>query len=44
LYTASRDRFIKLWEINYNESKVIISSNPQSSLRANFDEHTDWVN
>jgi WD40 repeat protein len=35
LLTASRDRLIKLWHIDYNKKE---------SLLANLDSHTDWVN
>lgn len=35
LFTASRDRLIKLWHIDYSK---------KGSLLANLDSHTDWVN
>ena len=47
LYTASSDRLIKLWHIDYFLKKVKL---PQSlkllktTLLANLDEHADWVN
>lgn len=36
LYTASRDRLIKVWHCDY--------STRQYNLVANLDEHADWVN
>lgn len=36
MFTASRDRLIKMWDLNYETNKA--------SLKANLDSHTDWVN
>ena len=36
LFSAGRDRLIKMWEYSVNQNKV--------KLIANFDEHSDWVN
>ena len=36
-FSASRDRLIKLWQINYGINSPV-------SLLANLDGHTDWVN
>ena len=36
IYTASRDRLIKVWHCNYPTKKV--------HLLADLDEHADWVN
>ena len=52
LFTASRDRLIKLWSVDYSrlDDSVIQpgrANGDQSTgvdLLANLDEHTDWVN
>ena len=36
LFTASRDRLIKLWHVNYDKK--------QPQFVADLDSHTDWVN
>lgn len=36
LFTASRDRLVKLWHVDYEKK--------QHSLIADLDSHTDWVN
>ena len=47
LFTASRDRLIKLWNIDY-ASMVSGHAKGQEmrgcTLLADFDDHTDWVN
>jgi hypothetical protein len=41
LFTASRDRLIKLWQVNPNKpAQEDLSKN----LLVNFDGHSDWVN
>lgn len=36
MFTASRDRLIKIWNVNYPKQR--------SNLVADLDSHTDWVN
>jgi WD40 repeat protein len=46
MFSASRDRFIKLWNINYDTSQKATKGGRggQVDLIANLDGHTDWVN
>ena len=44
MFSASRDRLIKLWNINYATPKKGSKSGGQVDLLANLDGHTDWVN
>ena len=48
LFTASRDRLIKLWSVDYaklqTSSRLQTDDNPGLSLLADLDDHTDWVN
>ena len=48
VFSASRDRLIKLWDVDYSRinKKVTQPGDPQSgiNLLANLDSHTDWVN
>ena len=49
-FSASRDRLIKLWSVNYKATgggtrpEMINTGGPPVSLLANLDGHTDWVN
>lgn len=36
IFSASRDRLIKLWHVNY--------ANKKTQLVTDLDQHTDWVN
>ena len=46
-FSASRDRLIKLWSVNYQgekPQKISSEGKDQVNLVANLDGHTDWVN
>ena len=44
MFSASRDRYIKLWEVNYSSRNSKGKSTSKVDLLANLDGHTDWVN
>jgi hypothetical protein len=43
LFTASRDRMVKLWSVSFAAGDKT-SKKESSKLLANFDGHMDWVN
>ena len=46
LFTASRDRLVKVWHVDYSKMQASqASGKPKGcSLLADLDDHTDWVN
>lgn len=47
IFSASRDRLIKLWSVKYGANDVRINAclmKLQAKLKATFDGHIDWVN
>ena len=47
LFTASRDRLIKVWHADYSKMQASVQGTTVTkgiSLLADLDDHTDWVN